>query len=184
LSSTLLYPTNRVLLNVMRRVEGTELERIRHHFQAAANEAQLATCLRAHCGSVIVSKAGEIIGRGHNAPPLDDETQRTCDSTWDYSKKPKYDLTCCVHAEWNACLGLLKNNAAKVDGSVLYFMRINEKGDFTDAGEPFCTTCSRITMQTGVAEFALWNNNGADVYASPEYNRLSYEYFDFALPKL
>lgn len=57
-------------------------------------------------------------------------------------------------------------------------MRVDDNGQFTNAGEPYCTTCSRFTMQAGVAEFALWNDNGADVYTLPEYNDLSYRYYE------
>jgi hypothetical protein len=53
-------------------------------------------------------------------------------------------------------------------------MRIDEAGNFTDAGDPFCTVCSRLTMEAGVGEFALYNNGGADVYPLCEYNAKSY----------
>ena len=161
----------------MRRVDGDELSQIQPFFDAAAEVASQATCKRAHCGSVIVSSIGEIIGRGFNAPPLGDESQRTCDSTWDYGKKPKFDLTCCVHAEWNADIDALRNNPSKLAGSVLYFMRVDDNGDYTDAGEPYCKTCSRFTMKAGVDEFALWNNGGADIYRLSEYNAMSYGYY-------
>jgi hypothetical protein len=53
-------------------------------------------------------------------------------------------------------------------------MRIDNDNNFTDAGDPFCTVCSRLTMEAGVQDFALYNNNGADVYALDEYNQKSY----------
>lgn len=165
----------------MKRIESaTELSHIREFFEEAAFEARQATCLRAKCGSVVVSRAGVILGRGFNAPPLGDETQRTCQQQWDLEKKPKYDKTCCVHAEWNAVIDTLKNASDdQIDGSTLYFMRVDEgTGDFTDAGEPYCTTCSRFTMQAGIAKFALWHDSGANVYTLPEYNRLSYRYYE------
>ncbi len=162
----------------MRRVEVSEVDSIRCYFEKAADVANQATCRRAKCGSVIVSKTGVIIGHGYNAPPLGDEDQRVCDIAWDYAKKPKYDKTCCVHAEWNAVIDALKNNADQVPGSRLYFMRVGEDGKFTDAGEPYCTTCSRLTMQAGVAEFALWNNDSADIYTLPEYNKMSYQFYE------
>ncbi len=160
----------------MRRIRGHELEKIKPFFEMAARAAAGATCHRAKCGSVIV-KDGVIIGTGYNAPPLNDESRRTCDSTWDYDKKPKYDLTCCVHAEWRAVLDACKTNAGKIKGSALYFMRIDENGGFTDAGVPYCTTCSRLTMESGVNEIALWNNDGADIYPLPEYDKLSYAFY-------
>ncbi len=164
----------------MRRIQGPELELVLPYFEAAAEVAKEATCLRAKCGSVIVASDGEIIGRGYNAPPLGDETQRTCNEVWDYTKKPKFDLTCCVHAEWNSCIDALRNHPNKIGGSALYFMRIDENGGFTGGGEPYCTTCSRFTMQTGVAEFALWDEKTgtAKIWALPDYNTESYQYFE------
>lgn len=157
----------------MQRIEGSEFETIRPFFEQAAEAARDATCLRAKCGSVVV-KDSVVIGTGFNAPPLGDESQRLCTADMDYSKKPKYDKTCCVHAEWNAVIDACKTNADKLAGSVLYFMRIDQEGNFTDAGDPYCTTCSRFTMQAGVSEFALYNSEGADVYPLAEYNTCSY----------
>lgn len=162
----------------MRRVEDVASEPIYQYFQEAASAARQATCRRAKCGSAIVSRSGVVLGTGWNAPPLGDETQRTCDAEWDLNKKLKYDKTCCVHAEWNAVFDALKHaSAEQIEDSTLYFMRVNEEGDMTDAGEPYCTTCSRLTMQAGVGEFALWNSGGADIYGLAEYNRLSYDYY-------
>lgn len=161
----------------MQRVTGSQLEAIRPFFEAAAAIAQGATCSRAKCGTVIVQD-GEIIGQGYNGPALDREANRTCDNEYDLSVKPKYDKTCCIHAEWRAILNACKHKADKVDGSVLYFMRVDDKGNFTDAGEPYCTTCSRLTLESGIGQFALWNDGGADIYDAAEYNRKSYAFFE------
>jgi len=160
----------------MIRIDDEELAKIKPFFDLAAQAAANATCHRAKCGSVIV-KDGVVIGTGYNSPPLNDEGRRTCNSTWDYNKKPKYDLTCCIHAEWRAVIDACKNYADKIDGSIIYFMRIDENGEFTDAGDPYCTTCSRFTMEAGVEKFALWNNVGADVYSLAEYDKLSYGFY-------
>ncbi|MBP7807274.1 hypothetical protein KA047_02145, partial [Candidatus Saccharibacteria bacterium] len=120
----------------MQKVTGRELQKIQKYFELAAQVAAKATCQRGHCGSVIV-KDGKVIGEGYNSPPCEDETARTCSKVWDYDKKPKYDLTCCVHAEWRAVLDACKRHADKVEGSTLYFMRIDDDGAFTDAGEPY-----------------------------------------------
>jgi deoxycytidylate deaminase len=160
----------------MKSLFNRELEEIMPFFELAAKVASDATCQRAKCGSIIV-KDGAVIGAGFNAPPRNDEKRRTCGSKWNYGKKPKYDLTCCVHAEWRAVIDACKNNSNKVDGSTLYFMRVDEHGNFTDAGQPYCTTCSRLTMESGVSEFALWNNNRADIYTLPEYDELSYSFY-------
>lgn len=160
----------------MRRVVGKELEDIKSYFDLAAKAASKATCYRAKCGSVIV-KDGKVIGSGQNGPPRNDESRRTCNTAWDYDKKPKYDLTCCIHAEWRAVINACRNNPDKIEGSTLYFMRIDENGNFTDAGDPYCTTCSRFTMESGVAEFALWNDDGVDIMTLPEYDQKSYEFY-------
>jgi deoxycytidylate deaminase len=160
----------------MKRVIGTELDAIRPFFEAAAEVARKATCHKGHCGTVIV-KNGEIIGKGYNGPAFDDEANRTCDNTYDLSVKPKFDKTCCTHAEWRAIIDGCKSNAGKISGSILYFMRVDDAGNFTDAGDPYCTTCSRLTLEAGIGEFALWNADGADIYNAVEYNQKSYDYF-------
>ena len=126
-----------------------------YYFVLAADVAQSATCERAKCGSVIVSEDGETIGEGYNAPPLEDETRRTCGAEWDTDSKPKYDKTCCVHAEWNAILNACKNALEKISKSTLYFMRVDENSEYTDAGEPYCTVCSRLALQSGIAFFCI-----------------------------
>lgn len=145
-------------------------------FQKAQQVAQKATCNRARCGSVIVSTDGQIIGEGYNAPPLGDESQRMCDVELDKSIKQNNDKTCCVHAEWNAILDALKHHADKIQGSTLYFMRVNDAGEFTEAGDPYCTVCSRLALESGVATFGLWND-GPEMIDTHQYNQRSYQYF-------
>lgn len=158
----------------MRRVEGNDFEAIKPYFTRAAEIAKEATCHRAKCGSIIVNK-DTVIGEGFNSPAHGNEDQRMCDVEYDMSIKPKYDKTCCIHAEWRAVLEACKTHPEKLNGSILYFMRIDENGHFTDAGDPFCTVCSRLTMEAGVGEFALYNNGGADIYPLAEYNQKSYQ---------
>lgn len=160
----------------MKRVENEEFQKIKCYFEAAGKVARSASCLRAKCGTVIV-KDGVIIGQGYNSPTLDDENQRTCNLEFNLSLKPKYDKTCCIHAEWRAILDACKNHPDKISGSTLYFMRIDNDGNFTDAGEPFCTVCSRLAMESGIKDFALYNNSGADIYLCDEYNLKSYEMY-------
>lgn len=148
----------------------------RMYFEAAQAVAQRATCSRAHCGSVIVSADGQIIGEGYNAPPQGDESQRMCSVALDKTIKQNNDKTCCVHAEWNAIIDALTHHPEKVAGSTLYFMRINEVGEFTEAGDPYCTVCSRLALQSGIATFALWND-GPDLFDTAAYNQKSYAYY-------
>lgn len=146
------------------------------YFKEAQTVARLATCNRAHCGAVVVSNSGSIIGRGYNAPPLGDESQRMCDTVLDTSIKQNNDKTCCVHAEWNAIIDALKNHADEIEGSTLYFMRIDDAGEFTEAGRPYCTVCSRFALESGIKTFGLWNN-GPEMIPTDDYNIQSYAYF-------
>jgi len=146
------------------------------YFEEARKVATRAMCHRAHCGAVIV-KDGEVIGQGYNAPPLQDEAQRMCNhEDFNLTKKTKSDKTCCVHAEWNAILDALARNSEKVSGSTLYFMRVDDNGNFTEAGEPYCTVCSRLALQSGVKFFGLWNK-GPQMWDTKEYNLKSYAFF-------
>ena len=145
-----------------------------HWMEAAAEQARQALCHKAKCGTVIV-KDGEIIGEGFNAPPLDQEENRMCDRELGPGK-PKYDRTCCVHAEWRAIIDALTRNVAKIKGSKLYFTRVDGTGQIKKSGQPYCTVCSRLALDVGIAKFLLWQEEGIAEYPTDEYNRLSYEY--------
>lgn len=146
------------------------------YFKAAQAVATRATCSRAQCGSVIVSRDGQIIGEGYNAPPLGDESQRMCDVQLDQSIKQNNDKTCCVHAEWNAIIDALKNHSDTINGSTLYFMRVDDHGDVTEAGKPYCTVCSRLALESGITTFGLWNE-GPEMIPASDYNYRSFEYY-------
>lgn len=149
----------------------------KYYFEEARRTALQATCNRARCGSVIVDAGGQIIGRGYNAPPLGDESQRMCDVELDKNIKQNNDKTCCVHAEWNAIIDALQHHAHKIEGSTLYFMRVNEAGESTHAGDPYCTVCSRLALQSGIAYFGLWQDRPV-LFDTAEYNSRSYVYFE------
>lgn len=150
-----------------------------YFFEEARKTATMATCNQAHCGSVIVAKDGQIIGRGYNAPPQGDEGQRMCDVEFHSDKKPNSDKTCCVHAEWNAILDALKHHSDKVEGSALYFMRVNDKNEKTGAGVPWCTVCSRLALESGIAEFGLWQEDeGPKMFDTRTYNLESYAFYE------
>lgn len=140
----------------------------------ASEIAKSALCHRAKCGAVIV-KDGIIIGSGYNAPPLDGEENRTCD-TREYKAKPGYDRTCCIHAEWRAMIEALKNHPEKIKNSKLYFCRVSDDGKVLKSGEPFCTVCSRLALDIGIGHFLLWHNDGICEYDTYEYNELSHKY--------
>jgi deoxycytidylate deaminase len=141
----------------------------------AARVAKKALCHRAKCGTVIVQN-GEIVGEGYNAPPLDDAKNGMCHETDEPHKKPKYDRTCCMHAEWRAIMDALKRNPGKLSGATLYFTRVDEGGNIKRSGKPYCTVCSRMALDVGIATFILWHDDGICEYPTDEYNRLSYHY--------
>jgi deoxycytidylate deaminase len=141
----------------------------------AAQTAQKALCLKSKCGVVIV-KDGKIIGRGYNAPPLDDITARTCLEDVSNVGKEKYDKTCCLHAEWRAIMDALAHHSDKVEGADLYFVRVDDQGHIKKSGNPYCTVCSRLALDVGLARFALWHEAGIKCYDTKLYNHLSAHY--------
>lgn len=146
------------------------------YFKEAAVEAKKALCLRDKCGAVIVLD-GEIVGRGYNAPPQDDMPQRKCHLELIHSDKPKSDRTCCMHAEWRAILDAVAKGKAK--SSTLYFVRVDEEGKLKNSnGVPYCTVCSRLALDVGVAFFVLWTKEGTRVWDTKEYNDLSYAFHE------
>lgn len=159
----------------MKYLKNSEEKEVVRFINEAAKTAKKALCLRSKCGSVIV-KAGKIIGRGYNAPPLDDLKLRMCLKNYDLPQKFKYDRTCCVHAEQRAIFDALKNNSKQLSGSRLYFIRLDEKENIKKSGKPYCTVCSRAALDSGIKEFVLWHIEGICVYKTDEYNRFSYEY--------
>lgn len=140
----------------------------------AAEQAEQALCARAKCGTVIVAD-GKVIGVGYNAPALDSEENRMCHADLS-GGKPRYDKTCCMHAEWRAIMDALARNPAAIKGSTLYFTRVDAHGVIAKSGEPFCTVCSRLALDSGVAAFVLWHEEGLRAYPTDEYNKLSYAY--------
>jgi deoxycytidylate deaminase len=145
-------------------------------FEQAVLVARGGLCLRAQCGSVIV-RNGEVVGRGHNGPPRDDVSHRRCaDAAYDRMKKPKYDLTCCVHAEWRAIMDALVHEKGELEGSALYYVRLDETGKRKPSRNPFCTVCSRLALDTGISVFALWHEEGITLYDTVMYNERSYAF--------
>lgn len=146
-------------------------------FNQAASYAYRALCKKDKCGAVIVSD-GRVIGEGYNAPPNDNESQCLCGNTHPSLKKPKSDRTCCIHAEWRAIHDAMKNNLIGLKGSTLYFCRIDQNGNILKSGKPYCTVCSRIALDVGIGEWALWHDNGIKLYDAFVYNKMSYEFDD------
>ena len=117
-----------------------------------------------------------MIGEGYSGPPLDDEANRMCSNEPKFNFKPKSDRTCCVHAEWRAIMDALKRNPDKIKGSALYFTRVDEGGSILKSGKPYCTVCSRLALDAGIATVILWHEDGIKAYDTKEYNKLSYDF--------
>lgn len=144
-------------------------------FELAAKAAQKSMCLRRQCGSVVV-KDGDILGRGYNSPPLDDISRRRCmDNINKYAKNPT-DKTCCMHAEQRAINNALLDNPSQLAGADLYLVSIDKSGEMEFAGKPYCTICSKLALDVGIARFGLWHKNGPIMYDTLVYNDLSYRY--------
>jgi deoxycytidylate deaminase len=145
-----------------------------YYFREALKLANKSMCKRGRGGSVVVFK-DEIIGRGYNAPPNDEEDNRMCQTNYRTSSKPKSDRTCCVHAEWRAIINAIKNKG-DIYGSSIYYVSIDENGDMLKAGKPYCTVCSRLALDVGIKYFGLWQEEGIKMFVTKEYNRLSYDF--------
>jgi deoxycytidylate deaminase len=160
-------------MKILEKRENTEAEM---WMQKAAELAREALCEDAKCGTVIV-KDGECIGEGYNSPAGGREDQRKCEIPKTAYHFKVTDKTCCVHAEQRAIMDALRRNPQKLFGSRLYFVRVDkEREPIRAAGKPYCTICSKMTLDVGIKEFVLWQKEGICVYDTGEYNLLSYQY--------
>ena len=156
----------------MRYLDGTEAEDAERFIGIAAEEAKKSCCLRSQCGAIVV-KGGKVIGRGFNSPP-GNKKPSTCFKD-DLPEDFISDRTCCIHAEDRAVRDTLINNKDKIRGSRIYFIRLKD-GKITRAGKPYCTMCSKMVLDAGIAEFVLWHKEGICIYDTGEYNELSFKY--------
>ena len=159
----------------MKLLIGPEHTQAEIFMQKATEIAQKATCERSKCGCIIV-KEGKIIGKGFNSPAQNLESQRRCHCDKGQYHKKVTDKTCCIHAEQRAILDALKSASDQLPGSDLYFIRLDQKGEITKAGEPYCTICSKMALEVGIKSFHLWHSKGIIAYDTEEYNILSYQY--------
>ncbi len=157
----------------MRYLSGTQAQEAWAYIELAAIVAQDSTCHRSQCGSIIV-KNELIIGKGYNSPPGGERIDECFKDKLPPSFKS--DRTCCMHAEERAVMDALRNHADKIEGSRLYFIRLSGEGKPVQAGLPYCTICSKMTLEAKVGEFVLWHEQGICVYNTTEYNELSFLY--------
>ena len=159
----------------MRILFGEEAIKAMEYIEDAATAAAYACCFRSKCGSVIV-KDNQIIGRGYNSPPLDAKLEYCLKDSLPADFKS--DKTCCLHAEQRAILDALQKHPEKIAGSRLYFIRLDEQGQKKRSGDPYCTICSKFTLDAGISEFVLYREEGICVYDAVEYNELSFKFKD------
>jgi deoxycytidylate deaminase len=146
------------------------------YFKMAADEARKSPCTRGRGGAIIVHN-DVVIGRGYNAPPQNDAGNAKCHLDQRTSRKPKSDRTCCVHAEWRALTDALKSGNS-LAGADLYFAGIDTEGNMRFSGAPYCTVCSRLALDLGIARFGLWHESGIVMYDTKTYNNLSYAFHE------
>lgn len=159
----------------MRYLVGEEDKKAREYLFACVQLAERATCQRSRCGSLIVQD-DQIIGSGYNTPPHNLESQRRCSCAKEQYHRKVTDKSCCMHAEQRAIMDTLQHNADKMFGSRLYFIRLDDDGEIAFSGRPWCTLCSKMALDAGVAEFVLRHKDGIAVYPTDEYNQISFSY--------
>jgi deoxycytidylate deaminase len=149
-----------------------EIERFLHE---ALEEANKATCARSKVGAIIV-KNGVVIGRGFNSPPGNLESQRRCERKAELKPGFKSDKSCCVHAEERAILDAMKNNPDQLLGSDMYLARLTGDSSKKEFSKPYCTICSKLTLDVGIHRTIRLKPEGIVVYEAEEYNDESYAY--------
>jgi hypothetical protein len=138
--------------------------------------ATKSKCLRARCGSIIINTdvfgQAQIIGRGYNSPPGDCPIA-VCRKD-SLPSAFKSDRTCCLHAEQRAIMDALLHYPGLVHGARLFFLRLSAEGQPETAGDPYCTICSKLALDVGLATFALWQGQGFVEYEANLYNEWSF----------
>lgn len=87
-----------------------------------------------------------------------------------------------MHAEWRAIMDALQKSG-DVEGSALYFIRVDDDGNPKHSGDPYCTVCSRLALDVGISYFGLWQEDGPRMFDTKRYNDLSYDYHKEELQK-
>ncbi|MBS3168029.1 hypothetical protein J4216_02825 [Candidatus Woesearchaeota archaeon] len=159
----------------MKILKGQEEKNAMNYIMITRELAKQSKCKDHKCGSIIV-KDNKIIGQGFNSPPKNLESQRRCDISKENYDKKVTDKTCCIHAEQRAILDALINNPDKLKNSRLYFTRIDKNNELISSGKPYCTICSKMTLDVGISEFILSHENGVYIYNTEEYNDLSFNF--------
>lgn len=139
---------------------------------AAYGQARLSSCSRGRCGSVVML-GDQIVGRGFNHPPGGLASQRRCERRGELAPGFRSDHTCCVHAEQVSALSAVRQ-VPDLRGAYLFFGRVDEDGHPLLSGDPYCTICSKMTLEVGISFFVLNRIEGPTVYDTESYNDLSF----------
>ncbi len=159
----------------MRILTWKEHELAEKYMKEAAKVAELATCERSKCWSIIV-KDWNIIWKGFNSPAKNLESQRRCTCDKNSYHRKVTDKTCCIHAEQRALFDALRNNPDKLGWATLYFMRLDKNNQPSKSWKPYCTICSKSALELWIKEFVLYHEEWITAYNTEEYNLLSYQY--------
>ncbi|MDR6238401.1 deoxycytidylate deaminase [Aureibacter tunicatorum] len=114
------------------------------YMELAVNMAMRSHCIKKHVGAVL-AKETRIISVGYNGPPAH---THNCDEEWPEkgcSRDSKGSCSLAMHAEQNAILYAMKNDA-KVDGSTLYVTLAP------------CLACARIILSVGIQKVIYLNS--------------------------
>lgn len=152
-----------------------------NHFAHLVRTAQLSTCHRSKCGSIVVTAPTEtypdgiVVGVGYNSMPCNEVGECFKDSL---APGFKSDKTCCIHAEQRAIQQALRNvwDEKTLKGCTVFFIRLDDEGNPKFSGEPYCTICSKFALDSGIGRFALWRENGWNSFDTKYYNELSFQY--------
>jgi len=112
--------------------------------ELAVNLSKRSHCIKRHVGAVVV-KDTRIISIGYNGPPAG---THNCDVEWPEEGCPRDSKGGCslaIHAEQNALLYAVKNNAS-VEGATIYVTL-----------SP-CLACARIIYTMGVRKVVYLNS--------------------------
>lgn len=156
----------------MRILKGEEEKQALKFFDKAAEMAKKSLCHRARCGAIIV-KNGVMVAEGFNAPPQNSDERRTCLNEYEIPGGFRHDRTCCIHAEQRAALNAAKQGKDLTGGRV-YFVFLDEAGRKIKVSDIKCTICSRVILDAGVSEWAVYAPDGVRIYGVAEFDAFSY----------
>jgi deoxycytidylate deaminase len=151
---------------------GEEEAAARIHLDQAALLAQSSGCFRRRCGALIWKYS--TVGVGFNSPPPNGQCRCRVEKSVYHEKV--VDKTCCTHAEVKAVLDGLRQRPDGLAGSVMYFTSVDGSNQRQFSGEPYCTLCSKLALEVGIAYWVLEHSDGIYQYEAGYYHELSYRF--------